>query len=88
MGSKQSEATTWSGNTSNAAMRSAAIVDVVQAPFRVDVDEQDTGADKILDCGALVYMQFKKSTGLRPTTRASTRKNKSKKSASSVIRRS
>lgn len=62
------------------------------APFRLyDVDESATGADKRFDGGALIYIQFKKSEGLKPTHKAlrasgdsrptqdvSTRKNKSK----------
>lgn len=48
-------------------------------PFRlIDVDEQTTGADKRFDVGSVIYMQFKKSNGLRRMKRASVRKNKSK----------
>jgi hypothetical protein len=51
--------------------------------FRLmDVDEQGTGADKVMadDVGALFYMQFKKSEGLRPAREVapSRRKNRSK----------
>lgn len=50
-----------------------------EAPFRlIHPNEQETGADKVFDVGTAIYMQFKKSEGLRPTTKISTRKNKSK----------
>jgi len=39
----------------------------VDLPFRLhDVDEQLTGADKMSDVAVPIYIQFKKSTGLRP----------------------
>lgn len=50
------------------------------APFRLlDVDEQSTGADKFYDRATAIYMQFKKSTGLRSTkeVKPSTRKRRS-----------
>jgi hypothetical protein len=38
----------------------------LEIPFRLlDIDEQVTGADKLFDCGSLIYIQFKKSAGLR-----------------------
>lgn len=38
------------------------------SPFRLlDVDEQRTGADKLYDRAAAIYMQFKKSSGLKST---------------------
>jgi hypothetical protein len=44
-------------------------------PFRLlDVDEQLFGADKLFDVGTLVYMQFKKSNGLRPISLAAASK--------------
>ncbi len=48
------------------------------APWRlVDVNEQLTGADKAFyDSGAVVYLQFKKSSGLRGATKVSTSKKK------------
>src|ERR1043166_7563288 len=49
-----------------------------EPPFRLlDVDETITGADKLFNIGTAIYMQFKKSDGLHPTTTVSTRKNKS-----------
>lgn len=50
------------------------------SPFRLlDVDEQRTGADKLFDRGMAIYIQFKKSSGLKPTSaiHVSNRKNKS-----------
>lgn len=39
------------------------------SPFRLlDIDEQVTGADKLFDCGSLIYIQFKKSAALRPAS--------------------
>lgn len=52
----------------------------VQSPFRLlDVDEQSTGADKLYDRAAAIYMQFKKSSGLKSThvVKPSTRKGRS-----------
>ena len=38
----------------------------LESPFRLlDIDEQVTGADKLFDRGSLIYIQFKKSAGLR-----------------------
>lgn len=38
-------------------------------PFRlVDINEQQTGADKLFDRGIAIYMQFKKSNGLKSTS--------------------
>ena len=38
----------------------------INSPFRLlDIDVQVTGADKLFDCGSLIYIQFKKSAGLR-----------------------
>lgn len=40
-----------------------------ESPFRLlDVDEQVTGADKLFDVATLLYIQFKKSNGLRAVT--------------------
>lgn len=40
----------------------------ITAPFRLlDVDEQLTGADKVFDRATVIYMQFKKSCGLKST---------------------
>lgn len=50
------------------------------SPFRLlDVDEQSTGADKLYDRATAIYMQFKKSTGLKSTkiVKPSTRKGRS-----------
>jgi hypothetical protein len=50
------------------------------AAFRLlDVDEQLTGADKLYDRGMLIYMQFKKSSGLKSThlLKPSTRRGRS-----------
>ena len=50
-------------------------------PLRlVDVNEQITGADKMYDSGCAIYMQFKKSTGLRSAEdiAVSTRSNRSR----------
>lgn len=52
----------------------------LESPFRLlDIDEQVTGADKLFDCGSLIYIQFKKSAGLRSvsTVAPSTRKGRS-----------
>jgi len=52
----------------------------LESPFRLlDIDEQVTGADKLFDCGSLIYIQFKKSTGLRSVSSVapSTRKGRS-----------
>lgn len=49
-------------------------------PFRLlDIDEQATGADKLFDRGVAIYMQFKKSAGLRSarSVAPSTRKARS-----------
>ncbi|WP_413732944.1 hypothetical protein [Sodalis sp. RH20] len=49
-------------------------------PFRLlDTDEQKTGADKLYDRATAIYMQFKKSSGLKSThdVRPSTRKGRS-----------
>lgn len=49
-------------------------------PFRLlDINEQTTGADKLYDGATAIYMQFKKSTGLKSThdVAISTRKRKS-----------
>lgn len=38
------------------------------SPFRLlDIDEQRTGADKLYDSATAIYMQFKKSSGLKST---------------------
>lgn len=53
----------------------------VGLPFKlVDVDEKLTGADKRLDVSVPIYMQFKKSTGLRkmPRIKLKPRANESK----------
>ncbi|MDO9179524.1 MAG: hypothetical protein Q7U16_14580 [Agitococcus sp.] len=50
------------------------------SPFRLlDIDEQSTGADKLYDRATAIYMQFKKSTGLKSTkiVKPSTRKGRS-----------
>lgn len=50
------------------------------SPFRLlDINEQITGADKLYDRAAAIYMQFKKSTGLKSThsVKPSARKNRS-----------
>ena len=49
-------------------------------PFRLlDIDEQVTGADKLFDRAALIFIQFKKSSGLKSTSsvKPSIRKNRS-----------
>lgn len=49
-------------------------------PFRLlDINEQVTGADKLFDRGALIFIQFKKSSGLKSTSsvKPSIRKNRS-----------
>lgn len=53
------------------------------SPFRLlDTDELETGADKKYKpvCGGIIYMQFKKSDGLKPVSKVklSNRKNRSK----------
>lgn len=52
-----------------------------QEVFRLlDIDEQKTGADKLFDRGTAIYMQFKKSTGLRPLAPVVGSKKTNKKS--------
>lgn len=49
-------------------------------PFRLlDINEQATGADKLYDRGVAIFIQFKKSTGLRSVRHvpSSSRKNRS-----------
>ncbi|MEM8325039.1 hypothetical protein Q4S25_17375, partial [Morganella morganii] len=52
----------------------------VKAFRLLDIDEQKTGADKLFDCATPIYMQFKKSRGLRSVHEVSisSRKNRSK----------
>lgn len=46
-----------------------------EIPFRLlDVDEQVTGADKKFDIASLLYIQFKKSNGLKPISSATASK--------------
>ncbi|MFB2700272.1 hypothetical protein [Aeromonas veronii] len=52
-----------------------------RSPFRLlDIDEQRTGADKLYDRATAIYMQFKKSNGLKSTkiVKPSTRKGRSR----------
>jgi hypothetical protein len=46
-----------------------------QLPFRLlDVDEQVTGADKVFDVATLLYIQFKRSNGLKPISVAASKR--------------
>ncbi len=55
------------------------------SPFRLlDVDEQATGADKLFDRGMLLYLQFKKSSGLRPITAVAPTKRKDRSKVEDV----
>ncbi len=47
------------------------------SPFRIlDIDEQKTGADKLYDRATAIYMQFKKSSGLKSTKEVRPSKSK------------
>lgn len=51
-----------------------------ESPFRLlDIDEQATGADKLFNRGSAIFIQFKKSAGLKSTTEvaSSTRRGRS-----------
>lgn len=57
-------------------------------PFRLhDVNEQLTGADKLCDVAVPIYIQFKKSTGLRPLSIILPLKRRANESALQDIRR-
>lgn len=57
----------------------------LELPFRLlDIDEQTTGADRLFDCGQVIYIQFKKSAGLRPVSSVAPSKRKGRSALEEV----